>query len=304
MPRIRSLVPSLTLVAVLLSLAVLPARAAERTFVLAPADLVPAVDAYNADLLAHSASLGKAVAIRRGVVNLAREACPSLTADPQRRMTRVRVLDGPARAALLAGTSRRPNLLLGDALAFLGAAVWGAPASGRTRQPSWISEPVIPGVAAFATVGFPTGDDTGALTFEQGADPTASYRVDVNIGNGPAHEAVDLVVGITSELPPTRPGKMPKRIECFALVPTFAADVQGVSELVAAATLTDTTRNRLHGLLTDAADWLENGQNDRAVRKLKSFAVEVAGRSAVEIGPADAEALLNRALRVIEAIEL
>jgi hypothetical protein len=105
-------------------------------------------------------------------------------------------------------------------------------------------------------------------------------------------------------VPALRPGRPPKRTECFLLAPAYPTDLQALFELLAATELADTTRERLSTVLATAAGNLEKGERARAMRAVKNFAVQVADRSADEIAPAAAEALTTRALAVIEALGL
>lgn len=288
----------------LCSTSVSPAAAGQRTFILAPADVLTMVDDFNATVLARSASLGRAVAIRRGALSLAGKSCPSLAADPKRMVTRFRVLDGGARAALVGG-GRRPNRALGDALTALGADLWLPPAAGRTRQASWVAEPAVEGMTGFATRGFARGDETGALTFATGADAAAaSFVVGVTLADAPVTEPTNLVVGVTTEVPPTRPGRRPTQTECFLLAPMYTADVQALVDLVAATPLPDTVRGRLNTSLRYAAHWLARDQPQRAARNVKRFAYDVASRSGNQVSVDAAEVLLMRAVRVFEALGL
>lgn len=279
------------------------AAAAERTFTFAPAGLVGVVDDFNATLLAHSDSLGRALSVRSGVVKLAGRGCPSLAVDPLRRLTRVRVLDSAARAALLAGR-RTPNTPLATALTTMGAAAWRPPASGRVGRPSWIVEPaLLAGVLGFSTIGYPNGEGAGAVNLAARTDTKASLRVDVDLAPGTPDPA-DLVLAITTELPPRRLDGRWKRTECYVLAACEAADVQALVDLVAAAPLADVTRNRLNNILADAVYWTAQQDSARAARNVKIFATEVASRSASEIPPDAAEAMTTRALSVIDALGL
>jgi len=276
------------------------AGAAERTFVWSANDIITAVDDFNAALLEHSPRLGRAVVIRRGSLSLARQSCPSLTADPARVVTRVRVLDGPARAALIEG--RRTNSVLGDALASMGGVLWFPPATGRVRQPSWVAEPVTNGVAEFATAGFATGEQLGALTVNAGADDTAAFMARVSVYGATGSRSTKLVLAVTTELPPKRPRRRPKRTECFLLMPVEAADVRALVDLLAATPLTGTARSRLSTSLDYALYWLGKDQPQRAARSVKRFAGDVSGLLATEM-PSDAgEEILMRSLAVIEAL--
>ena len=94
----------LVLTLLLVSFSGVPAVAAERTFVLAPADLVSAPDLFGAKALSlgHPRSCRRSEA-RRGA--LREGVCPSLLADPTRHITRVRLLGSPTGAPLVVGRS-------------------------------------------------------------------------------------------------------------------------------------------------------------------------------------------------------
>ena len=302
MPDRRSFVVVPSFVAVLLlSTAVSPAVAGSRTFIFTPADVLTMVDEFNATVMARSASLGRAVAIRRGAIMIAGKSCPSLAADPRRRVTRFRVLDGAARAALVAGKTR-VNYALGDVLATLGADLWLPPATSRTRQAAWVAEPAVEGMTGFATAGFARGDETGALTFETNPDAAASFLVGVSLANAPVTEPTNLVMAVTTEVPPTRPGRRPKRTECFLLAPAHTADLQALVDLVTGTPLPDTVRARLNTSLRYATYWLARDQPQRAARNVKRFAYDVASRSGNGVPVDAAEVLLTRAIVVFEAL--
>src|SRR5215203_301379 len=108
------------------------ANAAERTFVLAPFDLVSAPDLFGAKALSRSAILGRVVGLKRGAIRFGKGVCPSLLTDPTRRITRVRLLGGPVGAPLVVGRSLATGLT--SALTLMNATTWFAPASGTTRQ--------------------------------------------------------------------------------------------------------------------------------------------------------------------------
>jgi len=300
MPGFRSfaVVPLLAAVLLLSTTVVALAAAEHRTFVFSPGDVLTVVDEFNATVLARSASLGRAVAIRRGAVVLAGKSCPSLATDPARRVTRFRVLDGAARAALLGGKTR-VNYALGEALATLGADFWRPPATGRTRQTAWVAEPAVEGVTGFAS-----GDESGALTFEIGPDAAASFLVNLTLADAPVTEPTNLVMAVTTEMPPARPGRRPKQTECFLLAPAYTADLQALVDLVAATPLPDTVRGRLNTSLRYATSWLARDQPQRAARNVKRFAYDVASRSGKEVPIDAAEMLLTRAIMVFEALGL
>lgn len=286
----------------LVLLTAVPVAAAERTFAFSPADLARMVDEFNATAIARSDTLRSKVKIHGSDVRFFGRSCPTLTADGGRAASRVRVLDGASRAAALA--SRVPNFALGAALQAMGAASWSPPGIARTRQASWVVDAPGPtGTVGFATAGFAAGDPTGKLGGATATDSTPTFVVGVDVTNG-ATEPAALVVALTTELPPTRPGKMPKRAECFLVGRAHPTDVQALVDLVTAATLSTDTRNRLNNILGDALDWVANGKPPRAARAVKRFALEVASRSGSEIPPGDAEAMVTRALEVSDALAL
>jgi hypothetical protein len=277
-----------------------PAVAAERTFVFSPADLARMVDEFNGEAIANSAAFGSKVKIHGSDVRFFGRSCSSLTGTSGRAASRVRVLDGANRAAL---ATRTPNFALAAALQSMGAAAWAPPAVARTHQPSWVAEPPAEGALAFATAGFTTGDPTGTIGAANAVDATPTFLVGVDVVNGAA-DPTALVLALTTELPPTRPGKMPKRSDCFLVGAAYPTDVQALVDLVATTALSDETKSRLDNILNDALGWIANDRPARAARAARHFALEVARRSGSEI-PADAaEKMVIRALQVIDALGL
>jgi hypothetical protein len=302
----RSLSPILPTVlgAVLLLLVAGRASAEPRTFLFGPSDLTTASDAFAAQVLAKSDVLGKrTVRLSRGTIRLANNACPSLTADPLRLLTRVRLVDGPARGGQLA--SKRPNATLSTALATLGGASWLAPGDGATRQPLWTLEPPVePGLRTFAAVGFPRGDQQGAIN-APGALSTASatFRAELDVPGMTGAEPTALVMALTTELVPSKPGRRVKKNECVLLAKAVPVDVIAIQALLDATPLSSTTRNRLNTLLDYARNWVEKDNPTRAVRALKKFVLEVSRRSEGEIASAHAEAIMQRTLLAGESLE-
>ncbi|MCC6847475.1 MAG: hypothetical protein IT294_03155 [Deltaproteobacteria bacterium] len=304
------------------------ARAAERTFVLAPADLVSAPDLFGAKALARSGVLGKAVGVKRGAVRFGRGLCPSLLADPTRKLTRVRVLGGPIAAPLVVGKSLAKDL--GAALAAMNAASWLPPASSATRKTcrggtkdgiachlpgeclgggacssDWIAEPPTATAIGFTTAGFATGDQVGALGRAEAANGVPGFRFAVDLAVDPKTGPVDLAVAVTSELPSKRIGKPGKRTECIMVASMLPVDLQALRDLVDATPLDAVTRNRLRYLLDRAQGFLDGGRPEgpsRAARNVRTFALEVAQRSETEIAPAFAEAMITRANATAEAL--
>jgi hypothetical protein len=186
----------------------------------------------------------------------------------------------------------------------MNAATWLPPANGKTRQEHWIAEAPIAGAVGFTTLGFAGGDQTGALGKGDAANRVPGFRVDVDLaaelGVGPA----ELAVAITAELPATKLGKPGKRTECILVVSVLPVDIQAVRDLVNAATsvLTSVTGNGLIGILDTAQSFLDRGKRDRAARNLRTFALEIAQRSATEIPPAFAESMITRANAAAEAL--
>ncbi len=294
----RPMLPLFALLLTLLNVAI--AGAEERTFVISPADLSRMVSEFNAQAIAASSTLRSKVKIHGSDVRFFGRSCPALTSDGGAAASRIRVLDGASRAAQL--FSRAPNLALGAALQSMGAASWAPPAVAHTMQPSWIVEPApVAGTVGFSTAGFAAGDPTGTIGGASATDTTPSFVVGVDVTNG-ATEPAALVLALTTELPPTRPGRKPKRSECFLLAHAYPTDVQALVDLVAATAISNDLRNRLGNILGDALDWLARGKPTRAARQTKRFALEVAGRSGSEI-PADAaEQMVTRALKVSDAL--
>jgi hypothetical protein len=277
-----------------------PADAAERTFVVAPADLVAAPDLFGANALSRSAILGKAIGLKRGAVRFAKGVCPSLLADPTRRITRVRLLGGPTAAPVVVGKSLEKGLTV--ALLTMGAKTWLPPAVGKTRQVSWIAEaPTITSVG-FATAGFATGDQTGALGKADAGNGIPGFRATVDIEPSPGIAGVDLAVAITTELPPKRLGKPGKRTECIMVASLLPADLQALRDLVINTPLTSVTRHRLEFILDTAQTFLDRGRPDRAARNVRSFVLEVAQRTETEIPPAFSEQLITRGNITAEAL--
>ena len=280
-----------------------PGGALARTFLLAPGDVVAAIDAFNGEVIARSGGLGRAVSVRRGAVRLSGSVCPSVAADPQRAITRVRFLDSAARAAALART-RSAQPALGNLLAELGGGGWVSPATAVARQPHWVVVPPSPGIMELSTVGFPAGDPLGGLDATAADDARAAFRADLGVSPDPTTGPAGLVLALTVETRPTRPGRAGKRSECFLVAPALPADVEALVDLLAATPLTDATRTRLGYMLAEAEHWVAVSQPVRAARSARAFALEVARRSVGEVGAADAEALIARALAMVEALGL
>jgi hypothetical protein len=285
----------------LAALSAVPAAAAERTFVFSPADLASMVDQFNASVIADSAAFGGQVGIRGNTVRFFGRSCQSLSGDDGSAASRVRVLDGSGTAALLAG--RRPNSAFGSALRSMGTAAWILPATARTRQPSWVVESAAPSVVGFATVGFASGDPTGAIGAAASGNTTPSFLVSVDLTNV-AYEPAALVFALTTERPPSRPGKMPRRSECILVGSAYPADVQALVDLLAATPLADTTHVRLQNILDAALARLQQGRTKSAARAVKQFALEIARRSGAEIPPDAAEKMVTRGLVVSDALGL
>jgi hypothetical protein len=275
-------------------------EAAERTFVLAPADLVLAPDLFGAKALSRSATLGGAVGLKRGALRFAKGICPSLLADPTRRLTRVRVLGGPAGAPLVVGRSLATGLT--NALTLMNAATWFPPAGGQTRQANWVSEPPVADAVGFTTAGFALGDQTGALGKSEAGSRVPGFRVVVNLATDPGIGPAELAVAVTTELPATRLGKPGKRTECILVVSLLPVDLQALRDLMNAAPLTSVTRHYLTAILDPAQTFLDRGKLARAARGARSFALAVAQRSATEIPPVFAEPMITRANAAAEAL--
>ncbi len=278
-----------------------PAFAAERTFVLAPADLVTAPDLFGAKALSRSALLGKAVGLRRGAVRFAKSVCPSLLADPTRKITRVRVLGGPTGAPLVVGKSLAAGLTV--ALTAMNASTWLPPATGTAFQPLWVTDPTVVGAMGFVTGGFAFGDQTGALGKSDAENRVPGFRLKMDLGpTDPGVGTIELAIAITTELPSKRAGKPGKRTECIMVASVAPVDLEALRDLVEITPLGSVTRNRLHDILDDAQTFLDRGKPDRAARNIRTFALEVAQRSEVEIAPAFTEPMINRANAAAEAL--
>jgi hypothetical protein len=305
-PRVpRSCAPIFLAVLALLfgCLGSVPANADERTFVLAPADLVNAPDLFGAKALARSATLGRAVGLKRGAVRFAKGVCPSLLADPTRRVTRVRLLGGPVGAPLVVGRSLANGLT--GALTLMNTASWFAPASGTTRQASWTTEAASAEAIGFQTAGFAVGNQTGALGWGDAANHAPGFRMMVDLASDPGVGAAELAIAITTELPPRKIGKPGKRTECILVASLLPVDLEALRDLVTAASLGSVTEHRLLFILQRAQGFLDSGQEEgpkRAARNIRTFALEVAQRSETEIPPAYAEAMVNRANAAAEAL--
>lgn len=298
-PRPLSVI-SLVFAVAIVSLLGTVAGAAERTFVLAPADLVAAPDLFGAKALSRSATLGRAVGLKRGALRFAKGLCPSLLADPTRRLTRVRLLGGPTGAPLVVGRKLASGLT--EALTVMNAATWLPPARGATRQASWVAEAPSPGSIGFTTLGFAIGDQTGALGMADATSRVLGFRMNVDLGADPGLGSVELAIAVTTELPAKKPGKPGKRTECVLVASLLPADIVALGALVTAAPLTSVTRNRLSSILTTAQTFLDRGKPDRAARNIRTFALEVAQRSETEIPPAFAEPMITRANAAAEAL--
>lgn len=302
-PVVRFLLTFFTLLTLLIGARPGPAVAVERTFVLAPADLVAAPELFGAKALARSAALGKAVGIKSGAVRFGKGLCPSLLTDTGRKLTRIRVLAGPVSAPLVVGQSLAKDLA--SALGTMNAVSWLPPAAGKTRQASWVAEPPSADVVGFTTTGFATGDQTGALGKTDAENRVPGFRFAVDLGMDAKTGPVDFAVAVTTELPAKRIGKPGKRSECIMVVSMMPVDVQALRDLVAATPLATVTRNRLTYLLDRAQRFLGSsraGAAGRAARNVRTFALEVAQRSETEIPPVFAEAMITRANAAAEAL--
>lgn len=280
-----------------------PAAAAQRTFLMAPADLVAAPDLFGAKALARSGVLGKAVGLKSGALRFGKGLCPSLLLDPNRRLTRIRVLAGPASAAGVVGKGLAKDLA--GALGAMNAVSWLPPAAGKTRQAFWVAEPPAADVVGFTTAGFAGGDRTGALGRDDAANRTPGFRFIVDLGVEPGIGSVDFALVVTTELPAKKLGRLGKRSECIMVASMVPVDLQALRDLVAATPLGTVTRNRLTYLLDRVQRFLGSsraGAAERAARNVRTFALEVAQRSENEIPPAFAEAMITRANAVAEAL--
>jgi hypothetical protein len=284
------------------------AGAAQRTFVLTPADLVAAADLFGAKALSRSASLKKStVGLKRGALRFAKGVCPSLLADPTRKLTRIRILGGPLGAPLVVGRSLATGLT--TALTAMNAASWLPPASGFTNQPHWVTEPFTADVIAFSTAGFAVGNQIGALGQGDAANRVPGFRFTVDLANALGTGPAEIAIALTTELPPTKIGKPGKRTECILVASLLPVDIQALRDLVTPAPLTNVTKNRLNFILNNAQTFLDRGAPDRAARNARTFTLEVAQRTkatqpATEspIASAFAEPMINRGNATSEAL--
>ncbi|TMA80371.1 MAG: hypothetical protein E6J72_08550 [Deltaproteobacteria bacterium] len=280
-----------------------PAEAADRTFVFSPADVVSMIEAFNAEILARSGSFGRDIAIRGDRVRFFGRSCPAL-ADGAHVISRVRILDSADHAGVLAGKSNKPNPDLATALKSMDVASWTSPAAARTSVAGWTTDTSDPDAAGFVLAGFANGDPTGAIGIAQLTDATPKFLVQLDLAAPITGDPASLVVAITTELPPTRPGKMPKRGECFVVVSAYPADLQTLVDLLARSPMPDTLRATLSQLLDDAATSLAAGNPGSAATSVKSFAVTLARAIGTGIDDTAAERLVLRALLVNDALRL
>lgn len=299
-PRLLSL-RFLALTLVIVGSSAVSVRAAERTFVLTPADLVTATELFGAEALSRSGALEKkTVGLKSGALRFAKSVCPSLLIDPTRRLTRIRILAGPDSAPLVVGKKLAPGLA--TALWQMGASTWLVPATGKTRQAQWVAEGAVAGVIGFSTTGFATGDLAGALGQGDAQNRSPGFRITVDVPGNPGVEAVQFALVLTSELPSKRVGKPGKRTECVLVAPLFPVDITVLRDLVTATPLSTVTRHRLNFMLDTMQNFLDRGSFSRAARNARTFALEVAQRSDTEISPAFAEPMINRANAAAEAL--
>lgn len=278
-----------------------PLCAEQRTFLLAPADLVAMIDDFNAAVLDRSGSLGRGVvAIRRGAVSLARKPCPSLSVSMERTLARIRVLDSPTRAALLAGR-RAPNNALGDALALMGGTAWGPVVEAQTLRESWLAEDTQEGVAEFVAPFERIGSGAGTIDGTSRADTRASFLVRLEAGDSPAIDGIPLVFALTTSIPP-RFGRRSKQTECFLVAVIKGADLSTLFDLLTATPMPAETRDYLAGQLAKASELVVRNRSQLAVRALKRFGAEVAHGWGTGIPAGAAEELITRTVSVIEAL--
>jgi hypothetical protein len=167
-----------------------------------------------------------------------------------------------------------------------------------------VAEPAAADVIGFSTAGIAVGDQTGALGAADATNRIPGFRMTVDLtGANPGTGSVEIAIALTSELPTKKLGRPGRRTECILVVTLVPADLQAVRDLLAATPgLTDVTRHRLEFILDTAQDFLDRGARDRAARNLRTFALEVAQRSEIEIAPTSAEAMINRANLAAEAL--
>jgi hypothetical protein len=277
-----------------------PAAATERTFVFSRADFAAMIDTFNGEVLARSADFGRQLRIRPDGVKFFGRSCTSL-GDGTHVISRIRVLDGADRAAQLAG-KRRPNVKLGDALTSMNVAAWNPPTTTRTLAPWWFPDTSQEGAAGFAIAGFKNGDAMGTINASQVTDVIPKFLVQLDLATDVTDGPALLLIGITTDVPPSRLGKMPKRAECFVVAPVYPADLQALVDLLARTPMTDTLRTTVSGILDDASASLAANDPAAAARYAKSFAVAVAHGVGTDISGDAAEKLVVLALLVNDAL--
>src|SRR5262249_16463859 len=147
----------------------------------------------------------------------------------------------------------------------------------------------------FATDGFAVGDLTGALGSADASNRVPGFVVALDVaGPDPGTRPIEVAIQLTTELPTKKFGRPGKRTECIAVASLLPADIPALRALIDAAGLTVVTNHRLQFILDTAQTFLDRGAPDRGARQIRSFVLEVAQRTATEIPPAFAEAMINR----------
>ncbi len=275
------------------------ADAAERTFLLAPGEVVSAVDSFNGRLLTNSAALPKRVKISKGASIFDRVKCPSLSVEPGRLVSRISVIDSAERAAAMAGT-RKPRDAVSAVLNLLGADSWTPPAVRFSSSvPGWTAAPLMvgPPLVVFQASGATAGDSTAFARLP------GQFRFVLDLSQsqaGPRGE-FSLVMSLTSQSLGGR-RRRPEIVECFFLANLVPADMEELGRRLAEAPLPANARARLQELFDRANERLAAGKLDGARESLATFAGEAGSRMNTQIDPQTTQSLMEQALRVMEAL--
>ena len=206
----------------------------------------PRPDLFGAKALSRSAILGKAVGLKRGAVRFAKGVCPSLLADPTRRITRVRLLGGPVGAPLVVGKS------LANGTHRRAHARWAPrrgspPAIGKTRQAHLGRRGAVTGRRRIRDGGLrDRGSDRRARQGRRRQNRAPGFRVD----GRPREQS--RASAPSSSPSPSRPSCRRRGSASRASAPSaswsrrlFPVDLMALRDLVAATPLTTVTRHRL-----------------------------------------------------------
>lgn len=273
--------------------------AAERTFLLAPGEVVSAVDSFNGRLLTSSAALPKRVKISKGATVFDRVKCPSLSTAPGRLVSRISVLDSAERAAAMADT-RKPREALSAILNLLGADSWALPAvKFSSNVPGWTAAPLTEGppLVVFQASGARAGD---SLAFAR-LPGHFRFVLELSQTKAGAQGEFSLVMGVTSQSLGER-RRRPKMVECFFLVSLVPADMEELGRRLAEAPLPARARTRLQELFDRTNERLAAGKVAGAKESLATFAGEVGSRMNTQMDPQTIRGLMEQALRVMEAL--